>query len=153
SASLPPLAPEYRGEGGKTGARPTAEQPMSIVELRDLDEARRFVLQGLWLQRAAVPTAATAGEALGGALEGANGGPPLPPVGFVADLGPAAFDAGPAARGGSPAGGAPGLPPGLARTYEDHVLGKVYADYTFERAGDALRRYQGRDRARGLAFV
>jgi hypothetical protein len=41
----------------------------------------------------------------------------------------------------------------LARTYEDHVLGKLYADFHFERATDALRRYQGRDRARGLAFL
>jgi hypothetical protein len=41
----------------------------------------------------------------------------------------------------------------LLRTYEDHVLGKFYTDWTFARAADALRRYQGRDRARGLAFV
>src|SRR5262249_9571710 len=51
----------------------------------------------------------------------------------------------------------PGLPPGLTRTYEDYVLGKLYADWTFARAGDALRRYQGenqeRDQARGLAFL
>jgi hypothetical protein len=37
--------------------------------------------------------------------------------------------------------------------YEDHVLGKVYADWTFARAGDALRRYHGRDQARALAFL
>jgi hypothetical protein len=38
--------------------------------------------------------------------------------------------------------------------YEDHVLGKLYADWTFERACDALRRYEKRrDRARGLAFL
>ena len=45
----------------------------------------------------------------------------------------------------------PGLPQGLIRTYEDYVLGKVYSDWTFARASDAVRRYQGRDRARGLA--
>ena len=39
------------------------------------------------------------------------------------------------------------------RTYEDHVLGKLHADTSFERAGDAVRRYQGRDRTRGLAFI
>ena len=33
-----------------------------------------------------------------------------------------------------------GLPSSLLRTYEDHVLGKLYADWTFSRAGDALRR-------------
>ena len=47
----------------------------------------------------------------------------------------------------------PGLPINLVRTYEDHVLGKFYADWSFGRAADALRRYEGRDRARGLAFV
>jgi hypothetical protein len=39
------------------------------------------------------------------------------------------------------------------RTYEDHFLGKVYADWSFERASDAMRRFQGRDRARGLAYL
>ena len=32
-------------------------------------------------------------------------------------------------------------------------VASVYADWAFERAGDALRHYQGCDRARGLAFV
>jgi hypothetical protein len=41
----------------------------------------------------------------------------------------------------------------VGRTYEDHVLGKLYADWRFERAGDALRKYQGRDRVKGLAYV
>jgi hypothetical protein len=41
----------------------------------------------------------------------------------------------------------------LLRGYEDHVLGKIFADATFDRAADALRRYQGRDQARGLAFT
>jgi hypothetical protein len=45
------------------------------------------------------------------------------------------------------------LPIHLLRTYEDHVLGKLYADWTFSRASDALRRYKGRDQARGLAFL
>src|SRR6185312_15745102 len=45
------------------------------------------------------------------------------------------------------------LPINLLRTYEDHVLGKFYADWTFSRASDALRRYKGRDQARGLAFL
>src|SRR5262249_8635385 len=49
--------------------------------------------------------------------------------------------------------GSAGLPAGLVRTYEDHVLGKLYADWHFERASDAVRRYQGRDQDRGLAFI
>jgi hypothetical protein len=47
----------------------------------------------------------------------------------------------------------PGWPPALGRSYEDHVLGKLYSDWTFERAGDALRKYKDKDRVRGLAYV
>jgi hypothetical protein len=47
----------------------------------------------------------------------------------------------------------PGFPHGLLRSYEDYVLGKVLADPACDRAADALRRYEGRDQARGLAFV
>ena len=39
------------------------------------------------------------------------------------------------------------------RAYEDYVLGKLFVDSSFERAGDAVRGYQGRDRVKGLAFV
>jgi hypothetical protein len=121
-----------------------------MLELRDLNDARRYLTQGLWLQRALPPTAATVRPALEWALEVVGSGQPLPPLGFVADVGNAVFTS------ERPASAAfaeiPDFPAGLARSYEDHVLGKLYADWTFERAGDALRRYQGRDRARGLAF-
>src|SRR5207248_3124562 len=124
-------------------------------ELRDLDAARRFVVEGLWLQRAARPTAATVRPALEWAMEVASGGHPLPPVGFVADVGDIALGAGEEHRPNDPLH-VPGWPPTLARTYEDHVLGKLYADWTFERACDALRdpmKYQGKDRVKGLAYV
>jgi hypothetical protein len=126
---------------------------MNTRELRDPDQARCYLLHGLWLQRVVPPAAATVAPALQWALEIAAAGHPLPPVGFVADLGHTAFGLDRGERPGPEAGPGPLLPAGLARTYEDYVLGKVYADWTFERAGDALRRYQGRDRARGLAFL
>src|SRR5262249_60408349 len=48
----------------------------------------------------------------------------------------------------------PNPPASLLPTYEDHVLGKIYADWSFSNAAEALRRYkEGRDRNRGLAFV
>jgi hypothetical protein len=87
------------------------------------------------------------------ALEVAARGAPLPPVGFVADVGHVAFSQDVASRSSREGVGGGTFPAGLARTYEDHVLGKLYADFHFERASDALRRYQGRDRARGLAFL
>ena len=125
---------------------------MNSYELRDLNEARRFLLQGLWWQRVAPPAAATVRPALEWALQAASGGHGLPPLGFIADLGQAALGVEGDARPGR-AAAVPGLPINVVRTYEDHVLGKIYADWSFGRAADALRRYEGRDRARGLAFV
>jgi hypothetical protein len=126
---------------------------MSVTELRDLDQARKFVLQGLRLQHVLAPSPPAVGRVLEWALEVASGGHALPPVGLVADLGHTAFALDPGARREGRGHKAPGLPPALSRSYEDHVLGRAYADHSFERAGDALRGYQGRDRARGLAFV
>ncbi len=125
---------------------------MELVELRDGDAARTYLLQGLWLQRVLRPTAASVKPALEIALEIAAGGHPLPPVGFVADLAAVALgtDRGRAAKDFPDV---PGWPHALARNYEDHLLGKVYADWTFERAADALRRYPEADRPRGVAFV
>ncbi len=125
---------------------------MEVYELRDLDAAKRFIVEGLWLQRAVKPTAATVRPALEWAMEVASGGHPLPPVGFVADIGSVAFGAD-AEHRHKEAQQIPGWPPTLARTYEDHVLGKLYADWMFERAGDALRKYQGKDRTKGVAYV
>ena len=125
---------------------------MDVVELRHPDLARAYLLQGLWLQQVVRPTAALVKPALEWAMEIAASGQPLPPVGFVADLGNVAYglDRG---RATKEVVEAPGWPASLARSYEDHVLGKVYADWTFERAVDALRRYAGRDQAKGLAYV
>src|SRR5688500_17819901 len=61
-------------------------QLQMIHELRDQDDARRFLLQGLWLQRVVpVRRAGGVGPVLEWALEVASEGGPLPPVGFVAD--------------------------------------------------------------------
>lgn len=125
---------------------------MESIELRDPEAARGYVLQALWFQRAAPPVPAGVRPALEYALEIAGGGSPLLPVGFVADLGTVAFgiDRG---RARKEQGEVPGWPHAAARGYEDYVLGKLDTDWTFERAVDALRRYAGRDRIKGLAFV
>ncbi len=118
-------------------------------ELRDLDEARRYVLQGFWLGRIA-PRADTVGPILDWANAILGNGDPLPPIGFVADIGQIALglDAGRQDRPPSP-----GWPAALADNYLHHVLGKFYADPAFERAGHALARYAPADRPRGLAFL
>jgi hypothetical protein len=128
----------------------------ATIDLRDLDEARTFLTQGLWLQRVLAPAAATVKAPLDWALEIVSSGQPLPPPGFVADLGHATLGADWEIRGGRESHGIPGVPAGLLRTYEDHVLGKVSADWTFARAADAVRRYareEARQQARGVAYV
>lgn len=126
---------------------------MNVEVLRDPEQAQRFLLQGLWLQRAAPPSASTVKQILEWSLEIVAGGQPLLPTGVIADFGHAAYGADRDARTSREHPAIPGLPPTLMRTYEDHVLGKVYADWSFERASDAMRRFQGRDRAIGLAYV
>ena len=146
------------------------------TELRDPDAARRFLLQGLWMQRLRPPAVETVQRVLEWALEIASGGGPLPPLGFVADVGHLALSG---VGVGCPEfnfplrphdaqqtfGGklnsehptpsnVPGWDAADVRAYEDYVLGKLYADATFERAADAVAHYPtDRDRSRGLAFL
>jgi hypothetical protein len=115
---------------------------------------RTFLAQGLWLQRAMPPSTQTIRPALEWALEVVSQGHPLPPLGFVADLGHVAFGMDWENKAGRQKTAVPNVPPNLLATYEDHVLGKIYADWTFSTAGEAVRRFrEGRDRARGLAFI
>jgi hypothetical protein len=125
---------------------------MEPIELRDQETARRFVLEGLWLQQAIKPIPSRIQEILEWAMEVAAAGHPLPPIGFVADVGHVAFDSD-AEHRLKETFHIPGWPLNLARTYEDHILGRLYVDWMFERASDALRRYNGRDRIKGLAYI
>lgn len=125
---------------------------MNLVELRDLDAAREYIAQGLWLQRVLRPTAVTVKPVLTYALAVVSDGHPLPPVGFVSDVAAVALGAD-GGRWAKTHDEIPDWPHTLTRSYEDHLLGKLSADWTFERASDALRRYAEADRPRGLAFV
>lgn len=125
---------------------------MDVIELRDPDLARRYLIEGLWLQRAVKPTARTVRGALEWAMEVASAGHPLPPIGFVADVGNVAVGVDSADRQKEPLH-LPGWPPALGRSYEDHVLGRFYSDWTFERAGDAVKKFKDKDRARGVAYM
>lgn len=126
---------------------------MNSYEIRDLDEVRTFLFQGLWLQRVVAPSEAMVRPALAWALQVLARGNPLPPIGFVADLGHVAFGMDWESKGTRHKVVVPNLPAHLMPTYEDHVLGKIYADWTFVHASDALRRYKDEDRQRGLAFL
>lgn len=125
---------------------------MEFVEIRDLAVARCYILQGFWFPHASRHTPASVRATLEWCFEVASGGHALPPTGFVADLGELVFGVDRSSQDRLTVGSTE-WPHTLVRNYEDHVLGKLYADWTFERATDALRRYSGRDRIKGLAYV
>jgi hypothetical protein len=116
-----------------------------------MDE-RNYLLRGLHLQRAGPVLAQPIQSILEAALEIAADGQPLPPIGFVADLRAVLGQQGsltPARESHRPET----LAPGVLRAYEDHVVARLFADPAIERAGNAWRGFQGRDKARGLAFI
>ena len=125
---------------------------MTNYELRDPDEARAYVLQSLWLARVVAPSETSIARALRWAFEIVSEGQPLPPLGFVSDVGHVALGS---LRAVDQSTVSHDLifEASLRRRYEDYVVGKLYADVTFERGSDALMRYQGRDRERCLAFL
>ncbi|MCA9173659.1 MAG: hypothetical protein KDB14_04160 [Planctomycetales bacterium] len=123
---------------------------MTIYEIRDPDEARHHLLSSLWLGRGAPLTAERVDATLAWAEEIVSEGSPLPPLGFVADVGYAV--------GGRRVEAAVvenpyELDSAVARRYEDYVLGKMAADMTFERGVDAVQQYSGRDRNRAIAYL
>jgi hypothetical protein len=124
---------------------------MEIHELRDPETARIFCEQGLWLARSVAPTAEMVEPTVALALEMSGAGQPLPSFGVLADISRLALEPDASREHHFPQ--ISGWPDELTRIYEDHVLGKLYADTSFERGSDAVRRYQGRDRTRGLAFL
>ncbi len=126
---------------------------MQATILRDPDAARQYLLQGLWLQKAVYPHPTTVTNALTWSLMIADSGQPLPPTGFVADLGHIALGKERDIRTHKEVLVVPGWPARLARTYDDHVLGKLYADWAFERASDALKRIDVQKQPLGLAYV
>ena len=81
--------------------------------LRDSEEAQQILQQGLWLQRVQIPAAATVRPALRWSLELVSSGQPLPPIGFVVDLGHAALGTDWESRENRDMPPLPGLPPGL----------------------------------------
>ena len=124
-----------------------------ITEIRDPDLARQHLLQGLWTARAAQIDEQTVAAVLQWAFEIAGAGHPLPLLGFVADVGHVALGSLHGVGAEQPRAVPRGLNSALLRKYEDYLLGKLYSDLSFERGADALLRFQGRDRVKGLAFL
>lgn len=139
---------------------------MTIYEIRDPLQARQHVLQSLWLSRHVALSERSVSRTLDWCVEIASEGAPLPLSGFVCDVGHIALGTlrEPDAKLANTVSGARRDTASQfdqmsywdaadARKYEDYVLGKLYADMMFERGADALLRFQGRDRSRGVAYV
>ncbi|MSU77350.1 MAG: hypothetical protein EXS16_04550 [Gemmataceae bacterium] len=122
-----------------------------VIEIRDPADLRQYLLQGFCLQRIVLPRADRVAAVCDWALALAAEGEPVPPLGFVADIGHAVFRAATSLHAETLE--IAGWPATLTRAYADTVLGRLLADSMFERAGDALRTYTSADRARGLAFL
>lgn len=124
-------------------------------ELRDPDSVRAYLLTSLWLQRVLEPRSENVATILGWAHAWTSEGDPLPPLGLVADIAHLALglDAGEDTSRRGEWSTRLGIDPGLIRSYDDSVLGKLYADWSFQRAADALGRYQGDDRTKALVYL
>lgn len=124
---------------------------MAVTELRDSETARTWLMQGVWLQRLGPVQVSSLADPLACALALAAADEPIPPLGFIADVirlieGRTTTEAD---RPIQPSG----LPAEAVRAYEDYVLGKLYADASFERASIAVCRYDASDRMKAIAWL
>lgn len=124
---------------------------MTTVQLRDSDAARRYLTQGLWLQRLSPTNSDSIRAPLHCALCLAATDHNIPPTGFIADVIRLVMNERSSVGDRSPI--VNDLPLEKVRAYEDYVLGKLYADNTFERASVAISRYPTDDRIKAIAWM
>ena len=125
-----------------------------VIEITDAAPARQFLLETWGLARGDKLTAHRLRDALRVALELANDGQPVVPLGFISDLNVAlsGFEA-TQPTDDNEVWSTPVADASLVRRYEDYVLGKFAADMSLERGADELRKYKDRDLDRALAFA
>ncbi len=124
---------------------------MVAMELRDSDAAKRYLIEGIWLQRLGSTNAESVTRSLACILGLAAADSSIPPAGFVADIIRLVLNEreSKVARETVPGG----LSAELVRAYEDYVLGKLSADSSFERASVAVCRYPEADRLKAIAWM
>jgi hypothetical protein len=122
------------------------------LELRDRDQAERWLLGGLALMRLSTPTADELLRVTPWLLALVDDVPSLPPAGMIADVGRLLLGRGLTL--------APSLvPPGAERlraalrAYEDEWLGRLAADSRVDAAADAVARLPENLRAQAIALV
>lgn len=120
-------------------------------ELRQPEQIRHYVTAGLWFARAAPLTPTTVANTLRWLLCLSSEGHAVPPSGFFADVGYLVLGTQEESLASSVE--LPDVEAGLLRRYEDYVLGKLYADLSFERGADAVLRSPAEDRDRAIAWL
>ena len=125
---------------------------MAITEIRDPDSARHYILQGLFATVLQPLNPDTVRAPLEWMLLMASADEPLLPAGMLADVG--RLIVGDSNRDPQdPPADAPLFHHEVLRSYEDLVLGKLYADATFERGSMAVCRMADTDQPRGIAWL
>ena len=125
---------------------------MNIYDLRDPDQAKRYLLEGLLYSVSAPIDARSVENGLFWAMEIVSEGSPLPCLGLVMDIGMIATNQNVATFENS-------FENEISRDvvqkrqYEDYVIGKMFSDFSFERAGNTLSKYEGRDNHRAVAYI
>ena len=123
-----------------------------LIELRDRQEAERWLLGGLALMRLAVPTADELALVTPWLLAAVDDVPALPPSGVIADLGRLLLGRGLTLVPSLVPAGAERLRAAL-RAYEDEWLGRLAADARLDAAADAVARLPEKLRAQAIALV
>lgn len=123
-----------------------------VFEIRDPEQAQAFLYESFLGARLAEWTPLQFQKTMQCCAEILSEGNPIPVAGFVADIlamaaGATSVDSESLDHGFSGFGNA------LCAQYEDQVIGKLFADMSFERGIDALPRYEGRDQLRAASFL
>ncbi len=123
-----------------------------FIELPTQEQARRGVMESLALARLIDCTdAAAVRETFEWGQMIFIMGWPVPPLGFVADIGQSVFDRSwDALDAVSPSAC---WPPSLRQQYEEFWLRRLWTDRGFQRAAAFLRRLSPDERKRGIAFL
>ena len=124
----------------------------NLYEIRETEEARSLLLESFLTLRLTKPTSSTLQTTMVCCAEMLSEGNPIPLVGLVSDI-LQLVDGATTSEVGNREADFSGLDHAMVCRYEDQVIGKLFADMSFERGVDAIKRYEGRDRVRASAYL
>ncbi|MEO1998991.1 MAG: hypothetical protein ABGZ17_27405 [Planctomycetaceae bacterium] len=117
------------------------------------DWAARYLVESYWFQRYGKPSVADLSDVLRWAQCLADEGLAVPPLGILADLGQLALGRVEIGHDGLDVAVPRWLPLSLLRSYEDCVLGRLWADRDFARGAAAVKSSDRERVSRAVAFL